>query len=116
MLNNNKQLIIFAAPSGSGKSSLIKKIIETSNNRAQLSVSATTRLPREGEIHGKDYFFISHDEFKSLQKNDAFIESAEVHGFMYGTLTCGGINTTTSPYSGSADNPKVPPILLTFRP
>ena len=86
MLNNNKQLIIFAAPSGSGKSSLIKKIIETSNNRAQLSVSATTRLPREGEIHGEDYFFISHDEFKSLQKNDAFIESAEVHGFMYGTL------------------------------
>ena len=86
MLNNNKQLIIFAAPSGSGKSSLIKKIIETSNNRAQLSVSATTRLPREGEIDGEDYFFISHDEFKSLQKNDAFIESAEVHGFMYGTL------------------------------
>ena len=56
MLNNNKQLIIFAAPSGSGKSSLIKKIIETSNNRAQLSVSATTRLPREGEIDGEDYF------------------------------------------------------------
>ena len=83
MLNNNKQLIIFAAPSGSGKSSLIKKIIETSNNRAQLSVSATTRLPREGEIHGKDYFFISHDEFKSLQKNDAFIESAEVWFYVW---------------------------------
>ena len=83
---NNKQLIIFAAPSGSGKSSLIKKIIESSNNRVQLSVSATTRSPREGEINGKDYFFISDEEFKSLQENDAFIESAEVHGFMYGTL------------------------------
>ena len=83
---NNKQLIIFAAPSGSGKSSLIKKIIESSNNRLQLSVSATTRSPREGEINGKDYFFISDEEFKSLQENDAFIESAEVHGFMYGTL------------------------------
>tara|TARA_Y100001970_G_scaffold57632_1_gene73041 strand:+ start:2100 stop:2714 length:615 start_codon:yes stop_codon:yes gene_type:complete len=83
---NNKQLIIFAAPSGSGKSSLIKKIIESSNNRIQLSVSATTRSPREGEINGKDYFFISDEEFKSLQENDAFIESAEVHGFMYGTL------------------------------
>ncbi len=83
---NNKQLIIFAAPSGSGKSSLIKKIIESSNNRVQLSVSATTRSPREGEINGKDYFFISDEEFKSLQENNAFIESAEVHGFMYGTL------------------------------
>tara|TARA_B100000676_G_scaffold51571_1_gene50850 strand:+ start:593 stop:1207 length:615 start_codon:yes stop_codon:yes gene_type:complete len=83
---NNKQLIIFAAPSGSGKSSLIKKIIESSSNRVQLSVSATTRSPREGEINGKDYFFISDEEFKSLQENDAFIESAEVHGFMYGTL------------------------------
>ena len=57
MLNDDmKQLIIFAAPSGSGKSSLISKIIEQSDNKVQLSVSATTRPARKGEINGKDYF------------------------------------------------------------
>ena len=85
MLNNNKQLIIFAAPSGSGKSSLIKKIIETSNNRAQLSVSATTRLPREGEIHGKDYFFTNREHFKSMISKDQFIEYQCVYGNLYGS-------------------------------
>ena len=87
MLNDDmKQLIIFAAPSGSGKSSLISKIIEQSDNKVQLSVSATTRPARKGEINGKDYFFISNEEFVNLQKDNAFIESAEVHGYMYGTL------------------------------
>ena len=87
MLNDDmKQLIIFAAPSGSGKSSLISKIIEQSDNKVQLSVSATTRPARKGEINGKDYFFISNEEFVNLQKENAFIESAEVHGHMYGTL------------------------------
>ena len=87
MLNDDiKQLIIFAAPSGSGKSSLISKIIEQSDNKVQLSVSATTRPARKGEINGKDYFFISNEEFINLQEENAFIESAEVHGYMYGTL------------------------------
>ena len=87
MLNDDmKQLIIFAAPSGSGKSSLISKIIEQSDNKVQLSVSATTRPARKGEINGKDYFFISNEEFVNLQTENAFIESAEVHGYMYGTL------------------------------
>ena len=85
MLNSSK-LIIFAAPSGAGKSSLIKKIIETSENKLELSVSATTRLPREGETHGKDYFFISDKEFNELRNNKAFIECANVHGHKYGTL------------------------------
>lgn len=87
MLNSDKkQLIIFAAPSGSGKSSLISKIIKVSDSKVQLSVSATTRPARKGEINGKDYFFISIEEFISLQNEDAFIESAKVHGYMYGTL------------------------------
>ena len=85
MLNNSK-LIIFAAPSGAGKSSLIKKIIEISEGKLDLSVSATTRLPRKGEIHGKDYFFISDNEFDELKNKDAFIECANVHGHQYGTL------------------------------
>jgi len=85
MLNSSK-LIIFAAPSGAGKSSLIKKIIEISEEKLQLSISATTRLPRKGEVHGKDYFFISDNEFNELKDKDAFIECANVHGNQYGTL------------------------------
>ena len=87
MLNNIKkgQLIVFAAPSGAGKSSLIKEII-TINENIELSVSATTRTPREGEIHGKDYFFITDDEFNDLKTKKAFIETAIVHGYQYGTL------------------------------
>jgi len=85
MLNSSK-LIIFAAPSGAGKSSLIKKIIEISEEKLLLSISATTRLPRKGEVHGKDYFFISDNEFNELKDKDAFIECANVHGNQYGTL------------------------------
>ena len=85
-MSNSGKLIIFAAPSGAGKSSLIKKIIEISENKLELSVSATTRLPREGETHGKDYFFISDKEFNELKNNKAFIECANVHGHKYGTL------------------------------
>ena len=87
MLNDLKkgELIVFAAPSGAGKSSLIKKII-SNNENIELSVSATTRSPREGETHGKDYFFITDNEFNDLKKKDAFIESADVHGHQYGTL------------------------------
>ena len=87
MLNDLKkgELIVFAAPSGAGKSSLIKEII-SNNEHIELSVSATTRSPREGETHGKDYFFITDNEFNDLKKKDAFIESADVHGHQYGTL------------------------------
>ena len=87
MLNDLKkgELIVFAAPSGAGKSSLIKEII-SNNENIELSVSATTRSPREGETHGKDYFFITDNEFNDLKKKDAFIESADVHGHKYGTL------------------------------
>ena len=87
MLNDLKrgELIVFAAPSGAGKSSLIKEIV-SNNENIELSVSATTRIPREGETHGKDYFFISNEEFNDLNEKEAFIESANVHGHQYGTL------------------------------
>ena len=87
MLNDLKrgELIVFAAPSGAGKSSLIKEIV-SNNENIELSVSATTRTPREGETHGKDYFFISDKEFNDLKEKEAFIESADVHGHQYGTL------------------------------
>ena len=69
MLNDLKrgELIVFAAPSGAGKSSLIKEIV-SNNENIELSVSATTRIPREGETHGKDYFFISDKEFNDLKE------------------------------------------------
>ena len=83
---NDSKLIIFSAPSGAGKSSLIKKLIELSESTIELSVSVTTREPRDGEVHGVDYFFISEQEFLKLEKQDTFLESANVHGFHYATL------------------------------
>ena len=88
MLNKvtKPKLIIFSAPSGAGKSSLIKNIIEKSTGDIELSISATTRPPRDGEEHGRDYFFISDEEFNELRRSDSFIEHANVHGYQYGTL------------------------------
>jgi len=80
------KLIIFSAPSGAGKSSLIRKLIQLSDQSIELSVSATTRASRDGEVHGKDYFFMSDDEFNQMKDNDAFLESANVHGFQYATI------------------------------
>ena len=68
-MSNNKtkaKLIIFSAPSGAGKSSLIKEVISRSSGNIQLSISATTRPPRDGEEHGRDYFFISDEEFNDI--------------------------------------------------
>ena len=88
MSNNSDKgrLIIFSAPSGAGKSSLIKEIIDLSPNKIELSISATTRDARDAEVNGRDYFFISDEEFNDLKDRDAFIENANVHGFQYGTL------------------------------
>ena len=80
------KLIIFSAPSGAGKSSLIRKLVQLSDQSIELSVSATTRASRDGEVHGKDYFFMSDDEFNQMKDNDAFLESANVHGFQYATI------------------------------
>ena len=85
-MNNKKgKLIVISAPSGAGKSSLIKAIINNNNN-IELSISATTRKPREGESNAKDYFFISDEEFNALKSKDDFVECALVHNYQYGTL------------------------------
>ena len=79
------QLFVISAPSGAGKSSLIQKIINNFEN-IELSISATTRSPREGEVDGKHYFFVTENEFNSMKQDDAFIEYALVHNYQYGTL------------------------------
>ena len=85
MSNKKGKLIVISAPSGAGKSSLIKAIINNNSN-IELSISATTRMPREGEGNAKDYFFISDKEFNELKLKDEFVECALVHNYQYGTL------------------------------
>lgn len=77
-------LYVVAAPSGTGKSSLVKALLEV-DARMELSVSHTTRAPRGQEVHGREYYFVSHDEFDRMVHADAFVEWAQVHGNRYGT-------------------------------
>ena len=75
---------VVAAPSGAGKSSLVKALMEL-DSQVQPSVSHTTRAPRGQEKHGREYFFVSPQEFDSMVLADAFVEWAHVHGQRYGT-------------------------------
>lgn len=77
-------LYILSGPSGAGKGTIREKIFERLDG-ISYSVSCTTRKPRVGEIDGKDYYFISVDEFKRQVKENMFLEWAEVHGNFYGT-------------------------------
>jgi len=77
-------LFIVSGPSGSGKTSLCAALLKQCPE-LKLSISATTRAPRPGEEHGKDYFFLSPKEFESEKQADAFLECALVHGHRYGT-------------------------------
>jgi guanylate kinase len=77
-------LIIISSPSGGGKGTLIRHLLETLPDIGY-SVSFTTRARRRGEEHGKDYFFVSEDEFEHRRREGEFLEFARVHGNMYGT-------------------------------
>ncbi|MBA2736995.1 MAG: guanylate kinase [Pyrinomonadaceae bacterium] len=77
-------LIIISSPSGGGKGTLIKEVLESVSNIGY-SVSYTTRAMREGEENGRDYFFVSRAEFSGLIEAAEFLEFAEVHGNLYGT-------------------------------
>jgi len=80
----NKFSVIISAPSGAGKSTLISRIMKK-DSRFSFSVSTTTRLPREGEKDGINYYFKDRKEFEKMIANDEFLEWAEVHGNLYGT-------------------------------
>lgn len=77
-------LLIVAAPSGAGKTTLVRELLQR-DSRVQLSISYTTRQPRTGEVDGRDYNFVTVDAFLAMRGRGDFLESAEVHGNFYGT-------------------------------
>ncbi len=80
------KLVIFSAPSGSGKTTVVKHLLN-SNDDLEFSISATTRAKRPNEVDGKDYYFLTPDEFEKKLKNDEFLEHEQVYeGLYYGTL------------------------------
>jgi guanylate kinase len=81
-------LIVLSGPSGVGKSTILRRLLERHSDRLRLSISATTRSPRPGEVDGSDYYFLSTDEFAGRREAGEFLESCEVfgHGHWYGTL------------------------------
>jgi guanylate kinase len=76
-------VVVLSSPSGAGKTTLVKKIAQ--ENNFKISISYTTRKSRTNEVNGKDYFFISEEEFKSLIKNKEFLEYAKVFENYYGS-------------------------------
>ncbi len=78
------KLFVISGSSGVGKGTLLKLFLNK-HPEFKLSVSCTTRKPREGEVHGENYFFLSQEEFETLIKKDEFLEWAEFSGNMYGT-------------------------------
>ncbi|MBQ6726299.1 MAG: guanylate kinase [Bacteroidales bacterium] len=85
-MEENRKVIIFSAPSGSGKSTIIGHLLKRVPG-LEFSISATSRKPRQGEQDGKDYYFLTEDDFKQRVAEDKFVEWVEVYqGTCYGTL------------------------------
>jgi guanylate kinase len=80
------KLLIFSAPSGSGKTTIVKNLLKN-NSRLEFSISACSRAMRKGEVNGHDYYFLTPDDFKRMINNDEFVEWEEVYpDSYYGTL------------------------------
>jgi len=81
------KLIVFSAPSGSGKTTIVRYLLSKPELNLDFSISAASRPPREDEVDGKDYYFLSLEDFKKKIKNDEFLEWEEVYrDNFYGTL------------------------------
>lgn len=78
-------LIVYSGPSGVGKSTILHEVLKDESLNLEFSVSMTTRLPREGEVDGKDYFFVSKETFKKAIEEDKFLEHARYVENYYGT-------------------------------
>ncbi len=77
------RLVVISGPAGSGKTTLVRRLLARPDLRLTVSVSATTRAPRPGEVHGRDYLFVTPEEFEGFR--DELLESAVVHDHHYGT-------------------------------
>ena len=83
----DNKVLIFSAPSGSGKSTIVNHILSLYPGSMEFSVSATSRPPRGEEVHGREYYFLSTEEFRQMIAEDKFVEYEEVYeGRFYGTL------------------------------
>ena len=82
-LNNDGIMVILSSPSGAGKTTLVKLLSKRKNFK--ISISHTTRKPRDSEIPDQDYFFVNDNEFKRLIQNEEFLEYAKVFNHLYGT-------------------------------
>jgi len=78
-------MFILSSPSGAGKTTIARRLLEEEGSELSMSVSVTTRPMRPGEIDGRDYFFVDRQQFDQLVEDDAFFEWAEVFGHCYGT-------------------------------
>ncbi len=83
-MKNKGLLIVYTGASGVGKGTIMKRLL-AANPNLRLSVSATTRAPREGEVDGREYYFVTHERFDELIARDGFLEHAEYVGNKYGT-------------------------------
>ena len=88
---NDGIMVILSSPSGAGKTTLVNLL--SKNENFEISVSHTTRQPRPGEVHNKDYFFVNDKEFKRLINNQEFLEYAKVFKNFYGTTRTPTINS-----------------------
>jgi guanylate kinase len=84
-LHRRGLMFILSSPSGAGKTTIARRLLEAESDKMQMSVSATTRPMRPGEIEGRDYFFVDRQRFDEMVADDAFLEWAEVFGHCYGT-------------------------------
>jgi guanylate kinase len=84
-LNERGLLVVLSGPSGVGKGTVRKALFELEGHDLVYSISMTTREPREGEVEGEDYYFVSREEFEQRIKDDGFLEYAEFVGNYYGT-------------------------------
>lgn len=87
IMSATNKLIVFSAPSGSGKTTIVKHLLQNTDLPLEFSISAASRDPRGEEVHGKDYYFLSIEDFKAKIANNEFIEHEEVYtNNFYGTL------------------------------
>ncbi len=88
VLPNRFRVVVLSGPSGSGKTTVVERLLEAAPLRLVKSISATTRAPRNGEVDGESYYFLSPQEFAERKAREEFLETAEVFGagYWYGTL------------------------------